>query len=569
MLDLRIRGGTVIDGTGGPRRIADLAVRQGRMVLDATDEPARRTVDADGLVVAPGFVDIHTHYDAQLFWDPTASPSPLHGVTTAIGGNCGFTLAPAGPMHVDYVMRMMARVEGMPLAALETGLPWSWSTFGEWLDHLDGGIAINAGFLCGHSTIRRAVMGDDAVGESARPAQIDAMVAMLRDALTAGALGFSTSTAPTHNDGDGQPVPSRWANREEFLALASAVTTHPGTTLELILAGALNGFTDDEVDLMTTMSLAAARPVNWNVLSVTASRDHEHQLEASDRAATRGGRIVALTLPHSTRGRLSFLSGFVLEGLPGWRETLTLPIPERCAALADPDVRARLDAGAQSEEAGVLRALANWPAFEIAETFAPANASYEGRTVGDIASERAQVPFDALLDIVISDGLRTALRPPSRRQNTDEEWELRTEVFRDKRTVLGGSDAGAHLDMMCGAVYTAGLLAGIRERGGLSVEEAVHQLSDVPARLYGIRHRGRIAPGWHADIVLFDPETVAPLAERTRDDLPGGASRVYAEATGIHQVYVNGVLTVEDGRFTGATSGQLLRSGRDTDTVTP
>jgi N-acyl-D-aspartate/D-glutamate deacylase len=573
VLDLVIDGGLVVDGTGGAPRQGDIGIADGRVVSvgeDVGPETGRKTrrIDATGLVVAPGFVDIHTHYDAQLSWDPTASPSPLHGVTTIVGGNCGFTLAPAGADHAEYLMRMMARVEGMPLAALDAGLAWDWTSFPDWLGRLEGAVAVNAGFLVGHSALRRVVMGEDAGEKEATDAQVAEMVRLAEEAMSAGALGFSSSRAPTHNDGDGCPVPSRAATDGELMALAAAVRSHPGTTLELILAGCLNGFSDDEVELMTTMSLAADRPLNWNVLGVSAAnRDAlEHQLEASSRAADRGATVVALTLPHQMSIRLSFLSGFVLDGLPGWRETLSLPVPERLRALGDPEVRSRLAAGAASPEAGVLRALSHWANLQIVETFAPENAEIEGRLVGEVAAERGQDPFDALLDVVIADGLRTGLSPVMTASSAD--WELRAEVWRDPRTVVGGSDAGAHLDMMCGAVYSTSLLGeAVRDRGVISIEEAVRQLSDVPARLYGLRDRGRLSPGSHADVVIFDPDRVGPGAVRTRYDLPGGAPRLYASAAGIEAVLVNGVEIVSGGETTGALPGSLLRSGQDTDTV--
>jgi N-acyl-D-aspartate/D-glutamate deacylase len=263
--------------------------------------------------------------------------------------------------------------------------------------------------------------------------------------------------------------------------------------------------------------------------------------------------------------RLNFLSGFVLDGLPGWREVLGLPVPERITALADPAVRARLAAGATSEEAGVLRGLANWGRLEIVETFAPANAAFEGRRVDDVAAETGKEPFDALLDVVIADDLRTGLRPVFPEAAGD--WALKTEVWRDPRAVIGGSDAGAHLDMMCGAIYSTAVLGGVRDNGGIAIEEAVHLLTDVPARLYGLKGRGRIAEGWAADLMVFDPDRVGYGPERTRDDLPGGASRLYAEGIGFEHVYVNGVEVVASDRLTGDTPGTLLRSGRDTETV--
>ncbi len=569
MLDLVIRGGTVVDGTGAPARRGDIGVKGGRIVaVGVVDDPADSTIDADGLMVTPGFVDLHTHYDAQLFWDPSASPSPLHGVTTVIGGNCGFSLAPAGPADAPYLSRMMAKVEGMPLASLEQ-LDWSWESFGDWLGRLDDGIGVNAGFLVGHSTLRRAVMGDHAVGEAASDAQIAAMVALAERSFEEGALGFSTSNAHTHSDGEGQPVPSRAASRAEVEALCASLAEHPGTTLELILPGCLNGFSEDEVDLMTTLSLLANRPANWNVLGVSAlnPRGCDHQLEASTTAAERGAKVVALTLPHTMSIRLSLEHGAVIDGLPGWREVFASPKSERMTLLADPGVRKRLDEGAHSKEAGILSALANWGNLVIAETFSPENEGLTGRTVGAVAAERGTEPFDTLCDIALADQLRTGFRPPIPESEAD--WELRAKVWEDPRTVVGGSDAGAHLDMMCGAIYSTSMLGdGVRKRGLLSWESAIHELTDVPARLYGLRDRGRIAEGWFADLVVLDPARIGHGAEHTRDDLPGGASRLYAEADGIEHVLVNGTAIASGGEFTGATPGAVLRSGTDTETVT-
>jgi N-acyl-D-aspartate/D-glutamate deacylase len=567
VLDLLIRGATIVDGTGAPARPGDVGVRDGRIVA-ADGEGAARTVDAAGLVVAPGFVDIHTHYDAQLLWDPTASPSPLHGVTTVVGGNCGFALAPlAGADRdddADYLARLMARVEGIPLPALLAGVPWDWPSLSDYLGRFDGRIAVNAGFLAGHSVLRRVVMGRRAVGEEASEDDLVTMEAMLHECLAAGALGFSTSRASTHNDGDGQPVPSRFATDEELVRLAAVCRDHPGTQLECIIQGCLSGFTDAEVELLTELSRRADRPINWNVLAVRGGSNHEHQLAASARAAERGGRIVALTLPGGAPPRLSFLTGFALDGLPGWRDTLGLPIPERTRALADPAVRAHLRERAASPEAGVLRSLAAWDRMVIMES--PAT-RHEGRSVGELAAEDGRDPFDVLLDIVVADDLRTGFQPRFPAE-PDDVWKLRADIWRDPYTVVGGSDAGAHLDMMCGATYSTFLVGEcVRDKAVLTIEEAVHQLTDVPARLYGLTGRGRIAEGWAADLVVFDPARVGPGPMRTRADLPGGAARLYADAVGVEHVVVNGVEIARGGAFTGATPGTTLRSGRDTETV--
>jgi len=567
-----IRGGTVVDGTGAEGVRADVVIENERVAALGPDAAAgivaNEVIDAEGMLVVPGFVDLHTHYDAQLFWDPNASPSPLHGVTTVLGGNCGFSLAPLGPEHADYISRMMARVEGMPLAALRAGLAWDWGSFGDWLGRFDGHIAVNAGFLVGHSTLRRLVMGDRAVGGEATTSDIEDMVGALHRALEDGALGFSTSQVHTHNDGDGRPVPSRAAARREMELLAAAVREHEGTTVELIVPGCLNGFSEEEIDFLATMSLLADRPVNWNVLGVSSMNPDGawNQLAAGSAAAARGATVVALTLPHTMQIRLSFEHGAILDGLPGWNEVFMLPVEERMQALSDPETRRRLDAGAQSDEAGILRHLANWPRLIFEETFAAENAAVEGRSVGEVARERGIAPFDALLDVVVADRLRTGLRPPI--GETEADWVLRAQVWEDARSIVGGSDAGAHLDTMCGAIYSTSMLGdGVRARGLLTWEAAVRQLTDVPARLYGLRDRGRLVTGAFADVVVLDPTAIGHGPLRTRNDLPGGASRLYAEAVGIGHVLVNGTEIVRKGEFTGATPGRVFRSGHDTETV--
>jgi N-acyl-D-aspartate/D-glutamate deacylase len=573
MLDLIIRGGTVVDGTGAPGRAADVGVRDGRVVVVADsgtiDEPAQDALDATGLVVCPGFVDPHTHYDAQLFWDPLASPSNVHGVTSIVAGNCGFTLAPLHAEDADYLRRMMARVEGMPLAALERGVPWDWESFADYLDRLDGRIGLNAGFMVGHCALRRYVMGADAIGHEATPDQLDAMVAVLHRSIEAGGLGFSTTLSSTHSDGDGQPVASRHAGRDELLALCAAVGRHEGTFLEGAFEGGLDRFSDDEIELVAAMSAAAGRSINWNVLTVdsTVPGRVPRQLEAADRAAEQGGRVVALTMPVLVPMNMSFGSFCALWLMPGWGDILRLPPAEKRAALADPAVRAGMVARSHSEEAGVFRRLAGWDRYVIGDTYSAANEGLTGRVVGDIAAERGQEPFDTLVEIVAHDDFRTVLWPMPT-DNDGESWRMRQEVWADPRVLLGGSDAGAHLDRMCGSSYTTRLLADcLRGRRLASLERAVQMLTQEPATLFGLVDRGTIAVGAHADLVVFDPDTVGAENARLVEDLPGGSARLTAGSEGVVRVYVAGVATVEDGGPTGATPGRILRSGRDTVTV--
>lgn len=568
MLDCIIKDGTLVDGTGTARRQADVGIRDGRIAATGKiTESAKQTIDAGGKIVAPGFVDIHTHFDAQAFWDPALTPSSLHGVTTVVGGNCGFSIAPLTPEAGPYLMRMLSRVEGMPLEALEAGVPWDWRAFGEYLDRLEGKLAINAGFLVGHSALRRVVMGEAAVGNEATGAQVDEMVRLLHESIAAGGLGFSSSQAPTHSDGEGKPVPSRWATRAEMLALAGAIRDHEGTSLEFIPTVGL--FSDEHKDLMASMSRAADRALNWNVLNIVGMAPdlYRSQLTASDYAREHGGRVVALALPQPLALRLNLISGFVLDTLPGWAEVVSLPMDERKRAFADPAVRQKLDAGANSDAAGVFRFFGWWTNYTVDEVFKPENARYRGRNIGDIAQELGKSPFDTMIDLALSDDLKTSFMP-STPGTDDETWRLRAEVWRDPRALIGASDAGAHLDMIdTFTLSTTFLGSGVRERGLISLEEAVHQITDRPARFYGIRNRGRLAEGWHADVVIFDEKRVGPGPIHTRHDLPAGAARLYAEAEGIEHVLVNGTEIVRGKTCTGALPGTVMRSGRDTGTV--
>ena len=566
-LDLAIRGGTVIDGTGGPGQRADLGIADGRIaeIGPQMTTSAARTIDATGLVVAPGFVDIHTHLDAAVLWDDTLSPSPLHGVTTVIGGNCGFTVAPIIPEARDYLLAMLARVEGMPAESLATGLDWDWRTTAEYLDRTDRPLAANTGFLVGHSAIRRTVMGERS-SEPATPAEVEAMADLVRSGLAAGGLGFSTSTSNTHHDGDGRPVPSRAADRSEIIALCQAVRDTAATVVEI--SPGVEGFDPELADLMADMSLAADRPLNWNPVIVDAATEPGglDRLLMSDAAAGRGAEVLALTIPLAITARHCLATPSVLAALPGWEDPMALPHDQRRELLADPVRRQDLDRSARSVKMR-LSHLADWGAYVIGEGFSSQTKPLEGRTVGEVAAERGVSAWDALCDIAVADDLRTVL--VSSANGADRaDWEARARFWTDDRVVMGASDAGAHLDQLDFFTYTTGSLAASREFGLLSLEEHIRQLTDIPARLYGIAGRGRLAEGWHADLVIFDPDTVAPGPVHTRYDLPAGAGRLYGEAVGVASVIVNGGEVVTDGRFTDARPGHLLRAGRDTEPVT-
>ena len=570
MHDLAITGGTVIDGTGAPQFAANVYVSGGRIsALSAERLDAREVIDASGLIVAPGFLDVHTHYDAQALWDPTLSPSSFHGVTTVFGGFCGFSIAPLTPETAPYLMPMLARVEGMPLESLEAGVPWDWESFGQYLGKLEGKLAINVGFLCGHSALRRKVMGTRAVGDLASQAEIDAMKDLLREAIGQGALGFSTSLSETHFDGNSDPVPSRHASMDEIMQLYGVLPEFEGTIAE-IAPPSLN-FTPETYEILTKVSLAARRPVNWNLMSLSQLTPDEYarvemQLGASDHAAVRGARVVGLTLPQTPRTRVNMVTGTLLNTMPNWGALFKLPHEERKAALLDPEWQARLKEGAASMT-GIMASVGNFGAMKVASVHCDENKPYEGRLVGEIAAEQGRDAFDTFVAIALADDLRTVFMP-GYKPDRDEAFPERAKLWLDERTVVGGSDAGAHLDMIDTFAITTELIgSGARQHGAVSLEEAVHQVTLKPAMFMGLRERGRIAQGWHADLVLFDPHVIGAGETYMREDLPGGGARLYADAQGIVHVIVGGTEIIRAGEWTGATPGTILKPGEATRTV--
>jgi N-acyl-D-aspartate/D-glutamate deacylase len=408
-------------------------------------------------------------------------------------------------------------------------------------------------------------MGEGATERAATDDELAAMAELLRDGLRAGAIGFSSTWSTTHNDAEGRAVPSRWATAEELVTLAGVCREFEGTSLEFLPG--VGRWDEPTQQLMIDMSVAAQRPLNWNIITASAqSLAHwQQKLDLSDRARAAGGKIVGLVIPRTPAARFCFRSGFVLDAIPGWEEAMALPPAEKLALLRDPSARQRLFDASQAPSP--VRHLGGWDTYRIVETFSPDTKRFEGRAVADIAAEEGTTAFDALVDIVLADELRTSFCF-ARADDTDDDWSARAEVWRDPRAVIGASDAGAHLDMLATFSFATDLLQfGVREHGLLSTEEAVRLLTSVPADLYGLRDRGRLVEGAYADITIFDEDQVGPGEVVTRFDLPGGAGRLYADAHGVDHVLVNGQPIVTDGELTGATPGTLLRSGRDT--VTP
>ena len=552
--DLLIRGGTLVDGTGAPARRGDVAIRDGRIVaLGTVPGAARRVLDAEGAAVAPGFVDIHTHYDAQVFWDRMLTISPWHGVTSVVMGNCGFGVAPTRPAHRDLMLRTLEKVEGMSLDALRAGIgaEWPFVTFGEFLAAIERrGTAINVGALVGHTPVRLYVMGEEATEREATGDEIAAMCGLVAEALRAGAVGFATSKSPTHVGWEGRPVPSRVATWGEIQALAGCLA-EGGNVMQATLGPGL--FLDE----FAAIQQRTGRPVSWTALlgGMLGPDGHRAVLEQSAAMQARGIRVIPQVSCRPLMVEFNLGAPFPLEPMSIMKPVSRADAAGKRAIYADPEfrrsLREKIDGGRLAEAFRDMQIIEHPPDPSLAE-----------RRLAEVAAERGVHPVDLALDLSLASGLATRFRLAV--LNTDEA--VVAELLRHPASMLGLSDAGAHASQLCDACAPTDLLGRwVREKSVLSLEKAVRRLTAEPAEVFGITDRGRLAPGLAADVTVFDPATVGCRPLRRVYDFPAGADRLVSDAAGIRAVVVNGVVIREDGRDAvdpgGPLPGRVLKGG--------
>jgi N-acyl-D-amino-acid deacylase len=561
--DLVIKNGVLIDGSGLPRHRADVGVRHGRIVsIGRIRERAHEVIDADGLVVAPGLIDGHTHMDAQIFWDPLGTCSSWHGVTTVVMGNCGFTLAPCAESSKHLVVRNLQRAEDISLDAMEAGIRWTWTTFPEWLDTLEAlPKGINYASYVGHSALRTHVMGERAFEQAATEDDLRAMERELRDAIRAGAMGFTTSRSPIHETPDGGPVASRLGTWDEVRRLVGVMGDMNAGIFEL--AGEAVGrerpespeFREYHVRLRD-LAVETGRPITWGIFSRLEARDvWRRYLDLLDETAAAGGRMFAQVHSRGLNVILSFRTQMPFDNLPAWKPFRALPLAEQRARLRDPETRRRLVEG--TREQPDKRALGTEARpFPYEWIFVYDTVAGPHPTVAEIARQRGVDPAEAMIDLAIEKDLeRFFVHPVANEMQEDV-----LEMMRHPRAVVTFSDSGAHVSQIIDSSLQTHLLSHwVRDRQVFTLEEAVRMLTLVPATAWGFADRGLVREGFRADLLVFDPDTIGPEMPEVVDDLPAGARRLVQRARGIAATVVNGEVLLRDGKHTGALPGQLLR----------
>ncbi len=565
--DLKIVGGDIVDGSGAPRRRGDIGIKDGKVVaLGEAPEPAAQTVDAAGMIVAPGFVDVHTHYDAQVLWDPMLTISPWHGVTTVVVGNCGFGVAPTRPEHRDLVLRTLERVEGMSLAALKAGIgpDWPFQTFPQYMDALERQpLGINVAVMVGHTPVRLSVMGDEATLRAATPAEVAEMKGIVAEAMEAGAVGFATSVSKVHVGYAGRPVPSRLAAFDEMLEIADAVGKSGHGLIHY------NVGREPRWEEYEALHARSGRPVVWTALLAGSlgPGSHREHLEKSGAQIARGLPIYAQGACRPIQMEFDFRSPVVFDTWASFeRVREASDEAARRAVYADPAFRARVKrqvAGpgpddqafmGKEREADTRRA-----SFHDLTISAAPDAAIVERRLGDLARERGVDPVDLMFDLALQSDLRVRFRVSL--LNFVEE-EVR-EIVQDPNVLIALGDGGAHMSQLCDACYATHLLGHwVREAEAISLEQAVRQLTSRPAEIFGLADRGRLAVGLPADVVVFDPDTVGAGALERVHDLPAGEDRLISHPKGIKAVIVNGSLLPEPGIVPDQASGRLLRQRR-------